>query len=45
VADSIGLLNQIGPVQPGQTVTLGVLRDGKELDVPVKVGMRPQVRK
>ncbi|HCA17928.1 MAG TPA: 2-alkenal reductase [Alcaligenes faecalis] len=45
VADSIGLLNQIGPVQPGQMVTLSVLREGKELDVAVKVGVRPQVRK
>lgn len=41
VHDSIGLLNQIAPLEPGSQVVLGVLRDGKQAKATVKVGKRP----
>ncbi|HRL20498.1 MAG TPA: trypsin-like peptidase domain-containing protein [Alcaligenes sp.] len=44
VTDSIGLLNQIAPIKPGQAVTLSVLRDGKPLELTVRVGARPVAR-
>ena len=44
VTDSIGLLNQIAPIKPGQEVTLVLLRDGKTLDLKIKVGARPVAR-
>ena len=44
VTDSIGLLNQIAPIKPGQEVTLALLRDGKTLDLKIKVGARPVAR-
>ena len=45
VLDSIGFLNQIAPVAPGQKVKLLVLRDGKQQEVSVQIGTRPPVRR
>ena len=44
VTDSIGLLNQIAPIKPGQEVTLSLLREGRTLELKVKVGARPAAR-
>jgi len=41
VSDSIGLLNQIAPLTPGNTVRLQLLRDGKPRVLEVVVGRRP----
>ncbi|NYT84398.1 S1C family serine protease [Pollutimonas harenae] len=45
VLDSIGFLNQIAPVAPGQHITLTLLRDGRQRDVEVEIGTRPHVRR
>ncbi len=44
VTDSIGLLNQIAPIKPGQEVALSLLREGRTLELKVKVGARPAAR-
>ncbi|MYN12400.1 PDZ domain-containing protein [Pusillimonas sp. TS35] len=45
VYDSIGFLNQIAPLKPGETARLTVLRNGREVSVDIKVGTRPPIRK
>ncbi|MDS1139951.1 trypsin-like peptidase domain-containing protein [Pusillimonas sp. SM2304] len=45
VVDSIGFLNQIAPLPPGQAVTLTIARDGKARDIKVEVGTRPRIRR
>jgi serine protease DegQ len=45
VHDSIGFLNQIAPLPPGQEVTLTIRRDGRTREMTVQVGQRPPIRK
>lgn len=45
VHDSIGFLNQIAPLEPGQETKLSLLRNGKALRLEVKVGTRPALRR
>jgi serine protease DegQ len=45
VHDSIGFLNQIAPLPPGQDVTLTIRRDGRTREMTVQVGQRPPIRK
>ncbi len=45
VYDSIGFLNQIAPLKPGQEATLTLLRNGKSQQMDVKVGTRPVKRR
>lgn len=40
VSDSKDLVTLIGSFSPGQTVTLDILRDKKEMKIPVKLGVR-----
>ncbi|MCD8554899.1 Do family serine endopeptidase [Seleniivibrio sp.] len=40
ITDSKDLVTLIGSYSPGQTVTLDILRDKKELKIPVKLGTR-----
>jgi S1-C subfamily serine protease len=35
------LLAQLKQAEPGQTVTLTIIRDGREMDIPVTLGERP----
>ncbi|MGE0591132.1 MAG: trypsin-like peptidase domain-containing protein [Vicinamibacterales bacterium] len=41
VADNDELIQRIAATRPGATVTLSVVRDGRALDVPVKLAERP----
>jgi serine protease DegQ len=41
VRDRAGMLIQIAALAPGSTARVRVLRDGKELELPVQVGERP----
>jgi serine protease Do len=41
VETSRALVRSIAAVPPGQTVRLGVLREGRERELPVQVGRRP----
>ncbi|HLV28306.1 MAG TPA: trypsin-like peptidase domain-containing protein [Burkholderiaceae bacterium] len=41
IRDSIDFLNAIAPLKPGTSVELVLLREGRQLVVPVKVGERP----
>lgn len=41
IETSRALVRNVAAVPPGQTVTLGVLRDGRERELPVQVGRRP----
>lgn len=45
VVDSIGFLNQIAPLPPGQAVTLTIAREGRTRDIKVEVGTRPRIRR
>jgi len=45
VHDSIGFLNQIAPLAPGQETRLELLRGGKTLQLAAKVGTRPPIRR
>ncbi len=42
VESSRGLIRSVAAVAPGNTVKLTVRRQGRELDIPVTVGRRPQ---
>ena len=44
VYDAYEALNVIAQIEPGKQVTLGILRDGAPLDVPVRVAQRPASR-
>lgn len=41
ITSSLELRNRIADSEPGSTVTLGIIRDGKQKDVSVKLGERP----
>ncbi len=41
IETSRALVRNVAAVPPGQTVTLAVLRDGRERELPVQVGRRP----
>ena len=41
VETSRALVRSIAAVPPGQTIRLGVLREGRERELPVQVGRRP----
>jgi len=45
VVDSIGFLNQIAPLAPGQAVSLTIAREGKTRDIKVEIGTRPRIRR
>src|SRR5690606_24362647 len=45
VVDSIGFLNQIAPLAPGQAVTLAIVREGKTRNLKVQTGTRPSSRR
>ncbi|MGB6102760.1 MAG: trypsin-like peptidase domain-containing protein [Pusillimonas sp.] len=45
VLDSIGFLNQIAPLSPGQKVMLALVRDGRLRNMEVEIGTRPQIRR
>jgi len=45
VLDTIGFLNQIAPLAPGQKAALTLLRSGKQLSVTINVGERPTSRR
>lgn len=42
VSDARGLLKHVGESQVGKRITLGILRDKKELNMVVEVGQRPE---
>lgn len=44
LVDSIDLLNQIAPFKPGSEISLSVLREGRSLELKVRVGARPPAR-
>jgi len=41
VVDTVDLLSQIAALEPGGQTVLKILRDGKEIEVEIEVGMRP----
>src|SRR5690606_14671386 len=45
VYDSIGFLNQIAPLKPGQAARVTLLRNGKPVQLDIKVGTRPPIRR
>jgi len=42
IANSLDLRNRIAETEPGKTVELSIVRDGKEMKVPVKLAERPE---
>jgi serine protease Do len=42
IETSRALVRNVAAVPPGQTVRLTVLREGRERELPVQVGRRPQ---
>ncbi|NYT83343.1 trypsin-like peptidase domain-containing protein [Alcaligenaceae bacterium] len=45
VRDAIGFLNQIAPLTPSEKAKLQVVRDGRKLEMDVRVGVRPPISK
>lgn len=45
VTDSVGLMNQIAAVAPGNTIAVTLLREERERVVDVRVGKRPPLRR
>ena len=45
IKDVRGLLNQVSGLGPGTSVTVKVLRKGKELEFPIQIGKRPKPKK
>ena len=43
IVDVRDLLNQVAAMQPGQTVTLHIIRKSKEQDLKLQVGQRPKL--
>jgi len=44
ITDVRDLLNQVAAVQPGQTVTLSIIRKSKEQGLKLQVGQRPKLK-
>ncbi|MDN5842297.1 MAG: trypsin-like peptidase domain-containing protein [Alcaligenaceae bacterium] len=45
VLDSVDLLNRMAPLGKGDTAHLGLLREGRTMELDVKVGVRPPLRR
>ncbi|WP_442594791.1 S1C family serine protease [Parapusillimonas sp. JC17] len=45
VRDAIGFLNQIAPLTPSEKAKLQVVREGRKLEMDVRVGVRPPISK
>jgi serine protease DegQ len=42
VSDTASMLNLIAQLAPGATVQFRFLRDGRQIEIPIKIGKRPQ---
>jgi len=42
VAESVGLLNLVAPLAPGQSAKLKLKRQGQDVDASITVGRRPK---